>query len=429
MEQQRIQSIRGMSDVLPQDAVYWQYVEQTLRAVVTTYGYHELRFPILEATNLFARTIGEITDIVEKEMYTFVDRNGESVTLRPEGTASCVRAGIQHGFLYNQTQRLWYLGPMFRHERPQKGRFRQFHQFGVEAFGMVGPDIDAEVLLIAARFWQALGISNKVTLQLNTLGSEETRVSYRRKLVDYFTMHEATLDADSKRRLTLNPLRILDSKNPAMREIINHAPKILGCLDMESQRRFDKLCHLLDIAAIDYEINPCLVRGLDYYCDTVFEWVTTELGTQNAICAGGHYDKLVAQLGGKATPAIGFALGLERLIELVRANAVNPSNSADIYLVTLGDAAFDYGLVLAEKLRTAIPQLILILNCGGGSLGAQLKRADKSEAQLALIIGDEERQGEQVTLKWLRHVGRQQETISDALLVEFLQQQFAENTR
>lgn len=416
-----IQSIRGMNDALPADTCYWRYVENALCSIATAYGYQEIRFPIVEATDLFTKTIGESTDIVEKEMYTFADRNGESLTLRPEGTASCVRAGIQHGLLYNQVQRLWYTGPMFRYERPQKGRLRQFHQFGMEAFGLSGPDIDAELLLIGARFWQALGIQDKVVLQINTLGSEETRAVYRSKLVDYFTEHATALDEDSRRRLTTNPLRILDSKNPEMKELVNKAPKLLGYLDAESQLHFDKLCRLLDVAGVEYEVNPCLVRGLDYYCRTVFEWVTSELGAQGAICAGGHYDKLVAQMGGKATPAVGYAIGLERLIALVRAVKADIIFSPHIYMITLGDSAPEQGLVLAEKLRTAIPELKIIFNCGAGNLGTQLKRADKSGADLAIIIGEEELRSEQVMLKWLRReAGEQQKSLDSKELISFL---------
>lgn len=420
-----LQAIRGMSDTLPQDTPYWQHVENTLRSIASAYGYQEIRFPVLEVTNLFSRTIGEVTDIVEKEMYTFDDRGGESLTLRPEGTASCVRAGIQHGLLYNQIQRLWYMGPMFRYERPQKGRLRQFHQFGVEAFGLFGPDIDAEILLMCAHFWQALGVKDKVTLEINTLGSDESRAIYRCELVEYFKQHKGELDEDSKRRLVTNPLRILDSKNPAMREIVNQAPKLLGYLDAESQKHFDRLCHLLDKVQVEYTINPRLVRGLDYYCHTVFEWVTNELGAQGAICAGGHYDKLVAQLGGKATPALGFAVGLERLVELTGRTQARMESSPNIYMVTLNDYAFEYSLVLAEKIRATVPQIKVICNCGGGSLSAQLKRADKSGASLAIIVGDEEVEAERVMIKWLRHTEQQQELIDNVSLLNFIKQHLA----
>jgi len=416
------QAVRGMSDILPGDSSYWRYVEDVLRAVVTSYGYQEIRFPIIESTGLFVRTIGEVTDIVEKEMYTFADRNGDSLTLRPEGTAGCVRAGVQHGLFYNQIQRLWYTGPMFRHERPQKGRFRQFHQFGVEVFGLSGPDIDAELLLMSARFWQKLGIADKVTLQLNTLGTEVVRTLYREKLINYFNANFEMLDEDSKRRLTTNPLRILDSKNPHLGELISSAPKLLDNLDDASRIHFDGLCRLLDAAGLKYVINPCLVRGLDYYCHTAFEWVTDELGAQGTICGGGHYDKLVERLGGKATCAVGFALGLERLIELVRV-ATSITVAVDVYMIVLGDAVREYSLILAEELRTAIPKLELIINCGDGSLATQLKRADKSNAQLALIIGEDELKQEQVTVKWLRDVKTRQEAVSSASLITFLMQQ------
>ncbi|OGT06464.1 MAG: histidine--tRNA ligase [Gammaproteobacteria bacterium GWE2_37_16] len=405
-----LQAIRGMNDILPNEISVWQHVENILREVLLNYGYQEIRTPIVESTELFVRTIGEVTDIVEKEMYTFLDRNGESLTLRPEGTASCVRAGIEHGLLHNQIQRFWYQGAMFRHERPQKGRYRQFHQCGIEVFGLKGPDIDIEILLLAARLWRRLGISNKVTLQINTLGNSACRARYREALVTYFEENLNLLDVDSERRLHTNPLRILDSKNPAMQDLIACAPKLLDFLDEESQAHFSGLRYLLDVAQVAYTINPRLVRGLDYYGLTVFEWVTTELGSQGAICAGGHYDGLVEELGGQATPAIGFAIGLERLVALV-SQVSEFENNPDAYLVMLGDEALAAGLVLAENLRNAQPQLKLIMNCNGGNFGQQLKRADKIGARLALIIGEDEVKTKTVTVKYLRE-DRQQENMS-----------------
>lgn len=402
-----IQAIRGMNDILPHETPSWQYVEAKLRDVMASFCYQEIRFPILEQTELFVRTIGEVTDIVNKEMYTFADRNGDSLTMRPEGTACTVRAGIQNGLLYNQTQRLWYIGPMFRHERPQKGRFRQFHQFGIEAFGFAGPDIDAEILLMGARIWQTLNIQNKVKLELNTLGTKAVRAYYRKQLTDYFTANFELLDEDSKSKVNLNPLRILDSKNPALIEVIAQAPKLLDCLDEESSQHFEGLKRILDATKLEYEINPRLVRGLDYYNMTVFEWVTTELGAQNAVCAGGHYDTLVEQLGGKTTPAIGFAIGLERLLALVDSNCVKP-NSPHAYLAILGDAAIAKSLALAEELRTALPNLHLMVNCGTSNLATQLKRADKSGALLAIIIGENELNTNTATIKFLRENTDQQ---------------------
>lgn len=417
----KIQSIRGMNDILPHETPIWQHVENTLREVVTNYGYEEIRFPILEHTELFTRTIGEATDIVEKEMYTFLDRNNESLTMRPEGTACCVRAGIQQGLLYNQTQRLWYMGPMFRYERPQKGRFRQFHQFGVETFGFKGPDIDAELLLMSANFWQSLNINQKVTLQINSLGNSTSRAYYRKQLVDYLTANLSLLDADSQKRLQTNPLRILDSKNPDMQEIINNAPMLLDCLDEESKTHFDSLRKLLDAANLPYEVNTKLVRGLDYYSFTVFEWVTKELGAQSAICAGGRYDSLVEEMGGKSTPACGFALGLERLVALAYDNNKNQiTHIPHAYLVMFGENAEIAGFNLAKKLRQSIPDLHIIVNCGGGNPGNQLKRADKSNAKIALILGENELKENSVTIKYLRE-DKPQTEIKIAELTNFLQ--------
>ena len=397
-----IQAIRGMKDILPGESSAWQYLEDTLRDVVHAYGYNEIRLPLLEKTELFMRSIGEVTDIVEKEMYTFDDRNGDSLTLRPEGTASCVRACMEHGLLHNQVQRLWYLGPMFRHERPQKGRYRQFHQVGVEAFGMEGPDIDAEMLLMTARMWERLGIRD-VVLQINSLGTPQSRASYRDALVEYLSGHKSSLDEDSLRRLQSNPLRVLDSKNPAMQSLIEAAPSLPDYLDDDSRRHFDTLCLQLDAAGVPYEVNPRLVRGLDYYTKTVFEWVTESLGAQGTICAGGRYDGLVEYLGGKPTPAFGFALGLERLLALLATGgAALPDTSPHLYLVLSGDKAIHQGLVFAEELRKVLPGLRLLTNCGNGSFKSQFKRADKSGAQYALVIGDDEAEQGNVVLKSLR---------------------------
>jgi len=418
-----IQAIRGMNDCLPQDTPVWQYVEQMIRQTVNSYGYDEIRFPIVEMTELFKRSIGEVTDIVEKEMYTFADRNGDSLTLRPEGTACCVRAGIQNGLLYNQEQRLWYMGPMFRHERPQKGRYRQFHQFGLEVFGMQGPDIDAEVILVSARLWQQLGLTPYVRLELNSLGSNEARAAYRDKLVAYLEQHKELLDEDSQRRLYSNPLRVLDSKNPAMAEMLAGAPQLLDHLDEDSKLHFAGLQARLQAAGIEFTINPRLVRGLDYYNKTVFEWVTTNLGSQGTVCAGGRYDGLVEQLGGKATPAVGFGLGLERLVLLLQSLPLLPqiSNAADFYLMPLGDAAELAAVSVAEQLRLALPGKRVMLHCGGGNLKKQLKRADKSGAAIGLLLGDSELAAGQVTVKWLR-ADQPQQTVLIADLAAVLAQ-------
>lgn len=413
------QAVRGMNDVLPVDSAHWFALEQVLRKVVCSYGYSEIRFPIVEFTELFTRTIGEVTDIVEKEMYAFVDRNGDHLALRPEGTAGCVRAGVEHGLLYNQIQRLFYLGPMFRHERPQKGRYRQFHQFGVEVFGLAGPDIDVEILLMAARFWEELQLSDVVELQINTLGTLAVREKYRAKLVAYFQANYDVLDVDSKHRLETNPLRILDSKNPEIQAVLVGAPKILDCLDLESEQHFVAMCNLLDEVGLRYVVNPRLVRGLDYYCHTVFEWVATSLGSQSAICAGGHYDNLVAELGGKSTPAIGFGIGLERLVSLVSPDILRQPMYT-VYLVLLGSVAQTYGMKLAEYLRRKFKKLDIIVNCGDGNLKSQLKRADKSGAVLAFIIGEAELAAEVVSIKHLRNETAQQQ-IKVAEMDGFLQ--------
>ncbi|AXR07268.1 histidine--tRNA ligase [Salinimonas sediminis] len=412
-----IQAIRGMNDCLPEVSGIWQQVEATLRQVVASYGYQEIRTPIVESTDLFKRSIGEVTDIVEKEMYTFEDRNGDSLTLRPEGTASCVRAGNEHGLLYNQQQRLWYMGPMFRHERPQKGRYRQFHQFGVETYGLEGPDIDVEVILLSARIWKAFGIANHVKLQINSLGSNEARQAYREALIAFLTSRADQLDEDSLRRMESNPLRVLDSKNPEVQAALADAPSLLDHLDDESKQHFSLLCERLTQAGIEYEINPRLVRGLDYYNRTVFEWVTESLGSQGTVCAGGRYDGLVEQLGGKATPAVGFAMGIERLVLLLTTLKADEqdTSSADIFVTALGDDAAVYALTVAEHIRDTLPAARVVMHCGGGNLKKQLKRADKTGAGVALLLGSEEAQQRQVTIKPLRD-GQEQSTVAlDAL--------------
>ncbi|ARU26941.1 histidine--tRNA ligase [Cellvibrio sp. PSBB006] len=400
----KIQAIRGMNDLLPSDSPYWQYVESTLADILQCYGYQEIRFPILESTDLFKRSIGEVTDIVEKEMYTFDDRNGDSVTLRPEGTASCVRACEEHGLLYNQTQRLWYMGPMFRYERPQKGRYRQFHQCGVEAFGMTGPDIDAEILLLSARILRELGVEELVTLQLNSLGDTASRNAYKAALVTYLEARRDQLDPDSQRRLSTNPLRILDSKEPATQALLDDAPVLLDYLDEDSRAHFEQLKHLLDANGVQYQVNPRLVRGLDYYGKTAFEWVTDKLGAQSTVCAGGRYDSLVEQLGGKPTPAVGFGIGLERLVLLLQAAECMPEGleqQADIYVVAMGDVQIE-ALQLSERIRDELPYLRVINHCGGGSLKSQMKKADKSTADIALILGEDEVKTGKLAVKYLR---------------------------
>lgn len=413
-----IQSIRGMHDVLPDDSYRWQAFETVICQLMAAYGYREIRMPLVESTDLFCRSIGEVTDIVEKEMYTFEDRNGDRLTLRPEGTASCVRAGIQHGLLHNQVQRLWYSGPMFRHERPQKGRYRQFHQFGAEVYGIDTPDIDAELILISARLWQKLGLKG-VRLELNTLGSNEARAVYKQVLVDYLNGHRDQLDEDSLRRLETNPLRVLDSKNPAMKEMLDQAPALIDHLDDESKQQFDKLRSSLDEVGISYTINPRLVRGLDYYCKTVFEWVTDELGAQGTICAGGRYDGLVEQLGGKATPAIGFALGMERILALLESQQKQPLQTVDVYMILIGAASEIRGLQISENIRDAVPGVKMITHCGGGSVKSQMKKADKSGAAIALIIAEDELENEQVTVKYLRE-NKEQVTVSVDELTAFI---------
>ncbi len=409
-----IQTIRGMHDILPDQTAKWHWLESKVRNTLSGYGYREIRMPIVEKTDLFKRSIGEVTDIVEKEMYTFADRNGDSLTLRPEGTASCVRAGIQHGLLHNQQQRLWYLGPMFRHERPQKGRYRQFHQVGVETFGIEGPEVEAELISMTARLWKILGV-DQVTLELNSLGSPQARAQYRDKLSAYFSTHKEALDADSLRRLDSNPLRILDSKNPKMAELISQAPSLEDHLDKESVEHFEQLKSMLDAVGIEYFVNPRLVRGLDYYSRTVFEWISRDLGAQGTICAGGRYDGLVKQLGGRQVPAAGFAMGLERLLDLIPSvDEINALDQPHAYLAAVGEGAQSQAYVLAERLRADLPALRLLVNAGAGSFKAQLKRADKSGAAVALILAEEEMQNDTISVKTLREVSGSQQTLDYA---------------
>lgn len=414
----KVQAVRGMNDLLPGDSAQWQYVEGVVFDILQRYGYQEIRFPIVEATELFKRSIGEVTDIVEKEMYTFADRNGDSLTLRPEGTACCVRACEEHGLLYNQTQRLWYMGPMFRHERPQKGRYRQFHQIGVEAFGFLGPDIDAEVLLLSARILRELGVAEHVQLQINSLGSAESRAAYKDALVAYLSSVQEQLDEDSKRRLATNPLRILDSKDANTQALLNNAPVLLDYLDEESRAHFEGLKALLDAAGVAYQVNSRLVRGLDYYGKTAFEWVTDKLGAQATVCAGGRYDGLAEQLGGKPTPAVGFGIGLERLVLLVQAAGAmldGLDQQADIYLVAVGDVQVA-AMQLAERIRNELPFVRLLTHCGGGNFKNQLKKADKCGADIALILGEDEAREGRVAIKFLREdVAQQTLGIDEAL--------------
>lgn len=412
----QIQAIRGMNDILPEQTGRWQQLEHVIRQLLAGYGYSEIRMPVVEQTDLFKRSIGEVTDIVEKEMYTFEDRNGDSLTLRPEGTASCVRAGNEHGLLYNQTRRLWYMGPMFRHERPQKGRYRQFHQVGVEAFGLDGPDIDAELILLTVRLWKALGLLPYLTLELNSLASNEARGAYRDALTGYLRSHLDMLDEDSVRRLESNPLRILDSKNLAMAEVLANAPKLSEYWDEESRSHFEKLCAYLDAAGVPYVHNERLVRGLDYYNRTVFEWVTESLGAQGTVCAGGRYDGLVEQLGGKATPAVGFAMGLERLVLMLeQADSLTIPRAVDVYVVAAGPEAELPAMRVAEQVRDTLPGLRTMLHCGGGKFAKQLKKADQSGAEVALILGADEVKENKVTVKYLRQNVEQQTVPMDEL--------------
>ena len=419
-----IQAIRGMNDCSPTESPLWQWIEGQIRQILSSYGYSEVRMPIVESTPLFARAIGEVTDVVSKEMYTFWD-NDEQLTLRPEGTAGCVRAAIEHGWIYNNEQRLWYMGPMFRHERPQKGRYRQFHQAGVEVFGIATPEIDAELIILTARLWKALGIDKHVSLQLNSIGSLEARANYRSALVAFLENHQDLMSEEEKERLVKNPLRILDTKNQALQDVLDGAPKLLDYLDDESREHFAQLCALLDAVGIQYEINPKLVRGLDYYNKTVFEWVTSALGAQGTVCGGGRYDGLVEQLGGHATSGVGFAMGLERLVLLVQeVNKSIPVKSAvDIYVVYQGEGTTLAAFQLAEKLRSELPHLSTMLHCSGGNFKKQFKRADKSGATLALVLGESEVQNNQVVVKHLLGAAEQQ-TIDVDNLIEHVKAQF-----
>jgi len=423
----KLQAIKGMKDLLPAESPAWQYLEAAITDVFQSYGYQEIRFPIIEQTELFKRGIGEVTDIVEKEMYTFEDRDGDLITLRPEGTASCVRACEQHQLLFDRgllTQKLWYTGPMFRHEKPQKGRLRQFHQFGVEAFGFSGPDIDAELLIMTARLWRRLGILDAVSLQLNSLGSAESRKAHKDALVAYFEAHKGQLDDDSVRRLYTNPLRIFDSKVEQTQVLLPDAPKLDAYLDDESKSDFAALCALLDAAGVEYEVTPTLVRGLDYYSKTVFEWVTDKLGSQGTVCGGGRYDSLVAQLGGKPTPAIGFGMGVERLILLLESVDVIPAEvyqRLDAYIVAVGNTQKE-AFLLAEQVREDIPGIRVQLHFGGGSFRSQMKKADKSGALIALIIGEDEVANSEVGVKYLRDDREQVTVKQDQLNVILVQE-------
>ncbi|EGQ8356864.1 histidine--tRNA ligase [Vibrio cholerae] len=414
-----IQAIRGMNDCLPTQSPLWQKVEGVVKNVISAYGYSEVRMPIVEMTHLFSRAIGEVTDVVEKEMYTFEDRNGDSLTLRPEGTAGCVRSGIENGLLYNQEQRLWYMGPMFRHERPQKGRYRQFHQCGVEVFGLDGPDVDAELIMMTARLWRELGIAQHVRLELNSIGSLEARANYRTALIDYLEQYQNVLDEDCKRRMYTNPLRVLDSKNPDVQAILGDAPQLSDYLDAESKQHFAGLCELLDAAGIEYTVNQRLVRGLDYYNRTVFEWITESLGSQGTVCGGGRYDGLVEQLGGKPTPAVGFAMGLERLVLMMETlGNTDVRRSVDVYMVTAGEGTMMAGMKLAEQLREQVPGLRVMTHFGSGNFKKQFKRADKVGAAIALVLGEDEVAAQTVVVKDL--AGGEQNTVAQAEVAKLL---------
>lgn len=419
--------VKGMKDTLPHEIAAWHFVESHIRALVAAYGYQEIRMPILEQTELFKRAIGEVTDIVEKEMYTFLDKGGETLTLRPESTAQTVRAVLENNLIRNQSQRLWYYGPMFRRENPQKGRYRQFHQFGVEAFALPGPDVDVEQILMMARLWRQLGLAQKIVLQLNTLGLASERAAYRQALVTYFRANHSILDEDSQRRLETNPLRILDSKNQAMQALIAEAPVLLDYLGEESLAHFTQLQALLTLAGVAFVVNPRLVRGLDYYTHTVYEWVTTELGSQGTVCAGGRYNDLVSQMGGPMTPSVGFAMGVERLVMLLVDNQLLPVQSAvDVYCVAEGQLAEQHAMVIAEQLRDAIPTLRLLMNCGGGSFKSQFKKADKSAARFALILGEDEIKNGTMSLKALREELPQQ-TVTLPQAIEFFKTRLLSN--
>lgn len=417
-----IQAIRGMNDCSPTESPLWQWVEGKVRSVLQNYGYSEVRMPIVESTPLFARAIGEVTDVVSKEMYTFWD-NDEQLTLRPEGTAGCVRAAIEHGWIYNNEQRLWYLGPMFRHERPQKGRYRQFHQAGVEVFGIANPEIDAELILLTARLWKELGIFEHVTLQLNSIGSLQARQNYRAALVAFLEQHLDLLSEEEKERLVKNPLRILDSKNEVLQKVLNDAPKLLDYLDDDSREHFAQVCALLDAMGIQYEVNPKLVRGLDYYNKTVFEWVTSALGAQGTVCGGGRYDGLVEQLGGHAACGVGFAMGLERLVLLVQEvnQHIDLPRAVDIYVIYAGENTTLAAFQLAEKLRTELPHLRTMTHCSGGNFKKQFKRADKNAAKIALVIGESEVAQGQVIVKDLLGGVEQQSVAWDDVVAHLSQ--------
>jgi len=422
-----LQAIRGMNDILPEQTALWRYFEQTVADVLDNYGYRQIRMPIVEFTELFRRSIGEVTDIVEKEMYTFADRNGDSLTLRPEGTASCVRAVMEHSLASGgQVQKLWYSGPMFRHERPQKGRYRQFHQIGVEAFNLPGPDVDAELIVLSWRLWKALGIADSVTLELNSLGTAQARTVYRQALVEYLQARFEQLDEDSQRRVATNPLRVLDSKNPDTQALLLDAPKLEDYLDNESREHFAGVRARLDAAGVPYVLNNRLVRGLDYYSKTVFEWVTDKLGAQGTVCAGGRYDGLVEQMGGRPTPGVGFAMGIERLILMLETLGKVPEHlqqQVDLYFCAFGEASELAALQWAERIRDALPQVRLQVNAGGGSFKSQFKKADKSSALYALILGDNELQAQQISIKPLRNEDEQQTLALDEL-IDYLAQLF-----
>ena len=424
MANAKINAIRGMNDILPKDIIYWQFIEQKLRSLAASYGYSEIRVPIVEQTNLFKRSVGEVTDIVEKEMYVFSDRNDDSLALRPEGTAGVVRAGIEHSLFYGENPKVWYIGPMFRHERPQKGRYRQFYQFGLEAFGDASAHMDAEVLVFCQRLWQQLGLTNHVKLQINCIGTLEERTKYKQELIVYFKNHYDKLDEDSKKRLERNPLRILDSKNPDLKVLIASAPKLADYLQDASKKHMEVLCANLKKLNIAYEVNPYLVRGLDYYCLTVFEWVTTSLGSQGTVCAGGRYDGLVELIGGDATPAVGLSIGLERLVLMMQElNLVSAEKLAqydpDCYMVLLGEEAASHGLVLAEQIRDKLPGIKIVLNTSGQSAKSQFKKADKSKARIAVIVGDDEVKNKTYAIKWLQERKEQQQLKLEDLIVLF----------
>lgn len=418
-----VQSVKGVPDILPEEVGLWHQFEKQWLQLMMSYGYEEIRLPILESTSLFKRSIGEVTDIVEKEMFTFIDRNGDSLTLRPEGTAGCIRAGIEHGLLYNQIQKLWYRGPMFRHEKPQMGRYRQFNQVGIEAFGLEGPDIDVEHLLMMKRFWKTLKLNDVVQLEINSLGSLEARQQYRTVLMDYLSKHQEELDEDSQRRLHSNPLRILDSKNEAMATLIANAPTCLEYLDTDSKNHFEELQARLTDAGVAYRVNPYLVRGLDYYNRTVYEWTTTKLGAQGTVCAGGRYDGLVEQLGGKSTPGTGFAIGIERVLLLQRALGILHTCTADLYVIHMGLDALKKSLSFAEELRDHHPRLRILMHFGGGNFKTQFKKADKSGAKIALILGESEMASGTIGVKFLRE-DREQLSLPRNELDKFLIEYF-----